>query len=228
MTYYNLYVPNKVVSMHKNLNELMNEEIDLKRLDNLALTNYALKDKQYSMMCNIIRKAANFYSFVNEAKIASLASRLQERRIGAYELDKAIDRIIDHYEKFPPYKAIYELCVSYKKHGTPPEELTPEQAYLVEENEQLKKIEKNWNDLMGADRLPTYVKWWIKTNYNLDPDILESMALSVDMFKKPALFDWYDSGYSKDINKIREVFLKKKPKQLARMNNPFNNEYKRI
>lgn len=214
--------------MYKSFNEHLEDDIDLRRLDSMASSNLAIKDKQYSMMCNIIRKAANFYSFVNEAKIGSLASRLQEKNIGAYELDKAIDKVIDNYDRFPSYKVIYELCVSYKKHGAIDDAITPEAQYTREEDAQIEKIEKNWNELMGADRLGTYVKWWLKVTYDLDPDMLNDMALSVELFKKPALYDWCDSGYSKDINKIAATAKNKLSKIQARISDPHNKQYKRV
>ena len=214
--------------MHKTINQLNEDDIDLKKLDRLAESNFTAKDRQYSVMCNVIRKAGNFYSFVTEPKIASLASRLQERNIGAYELDMAMDRVVDHYEKFPGYKAIYELCVTYKKHGKSAYEETPEDRYNAQEAIEYEKIRATWCEHMGEDRLHTYVKWWLKQCYGLDSDNLETLSIAISAFERPALFDWYDAGTVTSPDKIEAVFRKKEQKQLRRKNNSINKEYIRV
>lgn len=96
--------------MDRNIQNIMDAEVDPAQVDKLAGKNEMIKQKQLALMQNSVRRLGNFFSFVNEAKVTAYAERLQQKGVGAVSLHAACTRIIDNYEKFPPLKVIVELC----------------------------------------------------------------------------------------------------------------------
>lgn len=212
--------------MYKTLNE-HNNEVDYKRLDVIAPTNAVAKDRQYSEMVNLLRKCGNMFSFVSEAKIAQIAQMIQEKGFGCVGLEKAVDKIIETQEKFPPYKYVLELV----RLNTPATKLKTSEydLYKDSEDKDLTKIKEKFIELLGEDKLALYVKWWLKNCYtDLDADMLVHYNIATSSFERPALFDWHDTGYTSKFNRIVDTFNKKLPEQIKRKNKANNRDYKRL
>jgi len=192
--------------MHTGMTKLINQQIDARELDRLARNNTMAKEKQKAEMLNMIRDMGQFYSYVTEPKVILYTERLQEKGIGLHALKQAYGKILDEYDKFPQFRDFLAVCRMFKS-GKKKE--TYNEKIFREEEEKLNRIEENWNKVMGADRLPKFVEWWVIKCMGWDKESIESMGCDVMLWKKCALFDWCDSGYAKDINKIIDLSQKK-------------------
>ena len=189
---------------------------DWKKIDAQARTgNLQIKEMQLQEMVNELRKAGAFFDFVNDAKVNSIAQRLQTNKIGVVGLRVACKRIIEGFDRFPSYKAIYELCrtipiepydAAWEKH----------KEIMAEEEKELKPIREKFTTVFGDEGLAKCVEWWVKTNFELDKEMIESFIGASPAFEKCVLFDWKDAGFpTKHFEaKMKEVFEKKKNKQL--------------
>ena len=89
------------------------ENIDLKRLDELAKTNGMAKDRQLGEIENSIRRCGSFFSFASEAKVIAYAHKLQSLGFGAVQINAACDKVVTSQDKFPSLKAIIDIAGTF-------------------------------------------------------------------------------------------------------------------
>lgn len=187
---------------------MLDGDVDLKKLDKLASSNEMIKSRQFNEMVNCLRKCSQMFSFVSEAKIQLIAERLQQLNYGSYALSRSVNKILNDYDKFPSFKVILELVKSFTDSN---EVIDESYIALKAENSDFHRIQAKFINLLGEEALEKYTKWWIKNVFiDLDGDLFYNFGLCYEQFKKPALFDWHDAGYTKNFDRILEIANKKK------------------
>lgn len=190
-------------------------DIDWIGIDSSAKNNAAIREKQLAEMINILRHTGAFFDFVNAAKVEAIATRLQSNKIGVVSLRKASERIIQAFDKFPSYKAIYELCRTIRIDVYDPS-LVAHKELMQKELKEEQEIRQRFYQVFGKENIKKFTTWWIKANYSIEPNITESFISSYMAFTKCAMFDWKDAGYpTKNFEeKMKQVFRSKKSKLL--------------
>lgn len=192
------------------IKNLMNQEIDLKKLDELAKTNANAKQRQKDEMINILRKTSLMFPFVNEQKIQFIAERLIELGYGCASLKPTVDKILNEYESFPSFKVILDLIRHYK----PKPEPTIKKENSKAEMENLKAIRAKFVAMLGEEKLEAFTKWWISEVYGAD--FANFFKENWKLYQRVALIDWKKANYSTNFNEViliskKEIEENKKP-----------------
>lgn len=180
-------------------------------LDKGALTNGAIAEKKKGILQNKIRWASNFFSYVGEGKIQSIADLAMEKNFPTRAFVRAMEKMVDDYDKFPSFKVISELVRSHSgtQHtydNTKDQERNKELAEFLEAKELfLKKVPEG--------KYEAYVKWWVKNTFpKLDKDMMSAFGINYMIFERCAVFDWKDTSEHGSFNEILVTAERKKIK----------------
>lgn len=187
------------------IQSMMNEAEDADKLDELAITTLLGKEKQKIYMLNLLKEVSNLIGGYKNNNLEAIVSKLQEQRITSKSLKIACDKIIDRFDKFPSYREIKQLCYI----NNPSMNIDNIDEQVKYDREKLSGIRKMFLKHGTQEQLNNFVKWWLKENFSLYGS--ESLCpLDQNAFEMPALFDWYDTYYQWDLDKIKNICQKKK------------------
>jgi len=194
---------------------------DLNALDQLASSNYNAKEKQLSMMKNLLDELSGLIGGYNSSKIDAIAIRLQEQGYGCKQLERACKIIPERLDRFPSFKDLKTILSEFKEKKEV--ELIDQQA--IKDRERFNGIKNLFMSKCTKDQLDSYVKWWLINVYELTTDQVQAFV-SPNLFEMPALFDWYDNYCEWNLDRIKNVGLKKLQYLLKEQEkNYMNNEY---
>jgi len=176
----------------------LNDHIDVEALDALAKSNDMAKERQLSEMKNLLQEASGIIGGYNSSKIDAVCYRLQQEGFGLAQSKKAFRALVDRFDRFPSYRDIKallnEFTVRVSTPITDPKTSEDYIKYICIKNMFLSKADE--------EKLTLYVKWWLKAIFGMtEEDLLR--GISLNMFEMPALFDWYDTYFQWDLEKIK-------------------------
>jgi hypothetical protein len=182
----------------------LNHVEDVNALDQLAKTNYSAKEKQLSMMKNLLDELSGLIGGYNSSKIDAIAIKLQEQGYGCVQLQKACKIIPERLDRFPSFKDIKSVLKEFNN---------KEKEYIRDPQNQLDQdrytgIKNLFLSKANQEKLTYYVAWWLKEVYELTPEYLPD-DISIISFEMPALFDWYDNFGAWDLERIKLTANKK-------------------
>lgn len=192
----------------------LNEQIDVEALDSLAKTNLMAKERQLSEMKNLLQEASGIIGGYNSSKIDAVCFRLQEEGYTLSICKKGFRALVDRFDKFPSYKDLKILLNEFR----PKTEKQLEDPQAQSDRTKYYCIKNMFLTKASQEKLTLYVKWWLKEIYGLTEENLLS-GINLELFEMPALFDWYDSYFQWDLEKIKITANKKQEYITQQINN---------
>lgn len=182
----------------------LNHVEDLDALDQLAKTNYNAKEKQLSMMKNLLDEVSGVIGGYNSSKIDAICNRLQEQGYGCSQVKHACRIIPERCDKFPSFKDLKSII---KEFGEKKKEYERD-TQVDKDRNRYNKIKKLFLEKADQEKLTKYVEWWLKEVYGLTQDKIP-LGSVLDLYEMPALFDWYDNYGQWNLDRIKLTAKKK-------------------
>lgn len=182
----------------------LNHVEDLGALDQLAKTNFSAKEKQLSMMKNLLEEVSGVIGGYNSSKIDAICNRLQEQGYGCDQLKKACRIIPERCEKFPSFKDLKSII----KEFTEKKKDYERDPQIDKDHERYNQIKKLFLKGSDQEKLTKYVEWWLKKIYGLTKDKIPLNSV-LSLYEMPALFDWYDNRGGWNLDRIEQIAIKK-------------------
>lgn len=196
-----------------------NHAVDLDALDQLALNNFQAKEKQLSMMKNLLDELSGLIGGYNSSKIDFIATKLQEQGFGCKQLKKACEIIPERLDKFPSFKDLKSVL----KESSQRKEEYKRDAQIDKDQKRCEMIKKLFLSKASQEKLTRYVEWWLKEVYNLTKEKIPLDSV-YDLYEMPALFDWYDCFGEWNLEKIKSLANKKNEYLIDRNENNLSRE----
>jgi hypothetical protein len=182
----------------------LNDKVDAKSLDDLAITNPAAKERQLLEIKNSLSVALKIIGNITGDKVDFIAGRLQDKGYGFETCHKAFNDLPDHFDKIPSYREIEQFTRRYKKQTELIENIYQENP----DQEKYQKIKKLFLSKASEKQLEQYVKWWLKDCVGIESNTVKNF-MPIAAFEMPALFDWWDNFCQWDLEKIKRVYAMK-------------------
>ena len=197
-------------------------------LDKLSLNNLNVREKKLSLFKKKVSHCGAFFPYTTKIKNDAIAELAIKEGFPTGAFLNALDRIIIDYDKFPSFKVVAEVTKSFSGKGFKSEKESDRDIYSRKETIEYLKIKKEFISLLGADKLKPFTMWWLKKYFDgLTNDVLEKFNLSWELYERCALFDWKDTGPTKNYDRIIQTGRNKQDALKHRkQNNP--RAYKRI
>jgi len=187
----------------------MSNHIKPEDLDRAAKKNEMLKQKQLSEMVNTLRWCAGYFTYKqSDTKLNQIAERLQTYGFGWNDIKLASDKIIDNMSTFPSFSDILKVIKTVRPYQDEQKEKKDleEKKIFDMEQQRLEKIRSEFHRLLGEDKVEPYIKWWLKNVLELDSEAISGkFPVPIKAFELPAMFDWCDSFFTNNFERIAQV-----------------------
>lgn len=188
------------------LNSRLNEQIDFKKIDEIASSNPMAKERQLSEMKNLLNNAASLIGGFNSSKTDAICSQLQIDGFGASDCKEVFKLMVDRFDKFPSYREIKAL---FRQVAAPIDAKPYSDPQSEKDYKKYKALKNMFLTKFTQEQLDKFVQWWLKETQGIDLKTVVNMGFRSELWEMPVLFDWHDTFYQFDLERIKLTTSKK-------------------